>query len=271
MLRLAKKDWVACGKTVEIHGLTMPYFEAGMGRIVWVVQDSMHRIPNRLLYRCTKCRAFLDKRSPLCGIPGERMTVPAQCTEGEHDFQPYGPWIWLPKGRHFIENGDVLTIYSKDEPRTVLWQGTIDLVPSNMPLEPDTQKGVEPMVWEGWFQDQMPVRFIKHLPAPIILHGFTAIRQWQGERAWWAFIDLRYYREPIAGMISLRDGHFLRIYKRDGVHVEWEGRIVAPVQKNPGPEKGLYSPAEAAGIPIRTWARWFLENRMATLVIHRQR
>ena len=91
------------------------------------------------------------------------------CEPGAHDWKvmhPEGTWSY--EGLHLLEDGDQLTILSKEKnvaDRRTVWSGTIEL--QQYPLFTEDakglwihadQKGVSRDRWSQWFFDQFPAR-----------------------------------------------------------------------------------------------------------------
>lgn len=74
---------------------------------------------------------------------------------------------WSYEGLHCLDNGDQLTIYSKENPEEVVWQGTIRLKQYasftehafGLWIHAD-QMGMEREVWAKWFFDQNPATLV---------------------------------------------------------------------------------------------------------------
>ena len=65
---------------------------------------------------------------------------------------------WAYEGLHILEDGDLLTIYTKDMSRLVLWEGTISLRG-----EGDftgIQEGLHRQRWIYWFLHQYPASLV---------------------------------------------------------------------------------------------------------------
>lgn len=63
---------------------------------------------------------------------------------------------WSHKGLHILEDGDHLTIYSKDNPQEEVWSGVISL----RQCRPFTQKGINKRTWTKWFFRGLPAKLI---------------------------------------------------------------------------------------------------------------
>lgn len=87
-----------------------------------------------------------------------------------HIFPPTPEWPYERydyEGLHFLENGDLLKIFDKENPETVIWEGEISLIR----LPPFTQsvfdfwiradqEGVERETWARWFFEEYPAELI---------------------------------------------------------------------------------------------------------------
>jgi len=74
---------------------------------------------------------------------------------------------WSSDGQHILKSGDDLTIYSKDDPSVVVWQGIISLNPCHPVTDPlyrylvsAEQAGVPKQRWAHWFLNQYPAALI---------------------------------------------------------------------------------------------------------------
>jgi hypothetical protein len=116
------------GQKEELRGLVYFYSETGTEGGSWAFQDSRFIFP------------------------------PTQ------EF-PEGQWSY--EGLHILEDGDYLTIYSKDNPAEIVWSGKISLRkhPSfaksvfGLWIHAD-QKGVDRKTWARWFVEEYPAKLI---------------------------------------------------------------------------------------------------------------
>ena len=59
---------------------------------------------------------------------------------------------WEYGGLHFLEDGDYLTIYDKNDETKIVWEGIIDLEPTKKLYMPRSyQRGVSKEDWSKWF------------------------------------------------------------------------------------------------------------------------
>lgn len=165
-----------------IKGVCHFFSEQGMEGGVWALQDERFIFPNTTNFRCTKCEKRWDTRERPAGpepgptkialyscdeqgnFRGWREESIPPCENDAHDFKPSPPTWWSYGGLHFLEDGDHLTIFDKDDPKKIVWEGTIDLEPTNTLYTPRAyQRGVEKIVWERWFMLKNYVGLLKKI------------------------------------------------------------------------------------------------------------
>ena len=78
---------------------------------------------------------------------------------------------WSYEGLHVLEDGDILVVYSKEDPAQVIWTGTIKLKVYEVFAESafgmwihTDQKGVDREIWTRWFFEEYPATLIKFRP-----------------------------------------------------------------------------------------------------------
>lgn len=84
-----------------------------------------------------------------------------ECPDGTHE-EDIGD-LWSYDGHHRLNNGDFLTIFSKENPEKQVWSGAIDLQ-SELIVTPHTlsgktiapQKGMDYNIWFKYFIDEYP-------------------------------------------------------------------------------------------------------------------
>ena len=158
----------------------------------WAFQDSRFITKNTTHYGCTKCYKYWNKEEHPNGPPEElnsaepaiitrvipinkigdlisNPTLPVDCPPNEHDFQLISPENWSYDGLHRLKDGDWLIVYSKTEPKNVLWSGIIKLIPSTPStgtifkmFTPPEQEGVERKTWARWFIKSHPATLIPY-------------------------------------------------------------------------------------------------------------
>ena len=136
---------------MELVGILHFHSETGTEGGYWAFQDSQFITINTTRFSCVKCHKcwdkekypegpiprssdaiYMDRSIPLDQATGLNFELPSECPPDQHDFQPISKESWSYEGLQILENGDRLTIYSKDGPRKVLWSGKISLL--NYPL-----------------------------------------------------------------------------------------------------------------------------------------
>lgn len=77
---------------------------------------------------------------------------------------------WSYKGTHILKNGDLLTVYDKDEPNRIIWSGIITLREYGLFQEHvfncwihADQEGIDRETWAVYFFTEHPAKLI---PAP---------------------------------------------------------------------------------------------------------
>lgn len=114
---------------MELEGVLHFHSETGSEGGYWVFQDKRFIIPNTTRFSCVKCHKYWDKGKNPGGV---HDCIPPQCLPDEHDFQPICKEDWSYEGLQVLEDGDSLTIYSKEDPTKVVWSGTVHLL--NYPI-----------------------------------------------------------------------------------------------------------------------------------------
>ena len=103
-------------------------------------------------------------------LQDERFIVPAEPNS------PYGEQ-WLYDGLHFLTDGDKLTIYEKDKPTEIEWEGELSfntLPYAFNPAEPidafhvnadASQDGIGVKKWANYFIQKYPAKLESKVPA----------------------------------------------------------------------------------------------------------
>lgn len=84
-----------------------------------------------------------------------------------------GYWAFQTKkspaydGLHVLENGDMLTIFSKEKPKKVIWSGIIALRTHKLFTRDASghwihadQEGIDRDIWARWFFDEHPAKLV---------------------------------------------------------------------------------------------------------------
>lgn len=75
---------------------------------------------------------------------------------------------WSYEGLHILEDGDRLTIFDKQDPKKIVWEGVIQLRQHELFTEATSngmwihadQEGVERAVWEKFFLEHYPAKLV---------------------------------------------------------------------------------------------------------------
>ena len=184
---------------VKLEGLCFFHSETGTEGGYWAFQDNRFITKNTRHFNCIKCYKYWDKELYPDGPPKELdqtksvyitkiipfndltsdkvvlnlldLATPPECPYDEHDFQPVSEHNWSYDGLHILEDGDWLIIYSKTEPKSILWSGIIKLKQHelfsktvfNMWIHTD-QEGVDRATWALWFMETNPATLIPKQP-----------------------------------------------------------------------------------------------------------
>ena len=62
-------------------------------------------------------------------------------------------------GLHVILPGDELIIYSKENPKEIVWSGVIKFT-NNRLYRVKSQQGVNPEIWRKWFREEFSAKLI---------------------------------------------------------------------------------------------------------------
>lgn len=120
------------------------------------------------------------EKYPVEELKGELFLWSETGTEGgywafrdkRYIFPPTKDWPherWSYDGLHVLEDGDILTIYSKEDPAKVIWTGTIKLKPhqlftehaSGMWIHAD-QEDIDRESWAEWFLEGYPASLVPY-------------------------------------------------------------------------------------------------------------
>ena len=110
-----------------LEGILHFFSEPGTEGGYWAFQDKRFITPNTTYFACTKCGTVWNKEK----YPeSTHSTLRDQCLPDDHDhnFQPLSEERWSYNGLRILQNGDQLTIYSKNDPAKTVWSGTISLL-----------------------------------------------------------------------------------------------------------------------------------------------
>lgn len=164
----------------------------------WAFQDEHFIKLNTTQFYCKNCFVFWDKEKNPDGpapikelggaieltkmMPLNEATVkavrkgtfkePKECRLGQHEFKLTTKEFYLYEGFHILRGGDYLTIYLKEDPNKIVWQGKISLkqYPSftqaahGLWIHAD-QKGVDRETWAKYFMEEYPSKLTKRTSA----------------------------------------------------------------------------------------------------------
>jgi len=130
-----------------LRGVLHLFSESGTEGGFWAFQDERFIQPNTKNFRCIACGLFWDKERFPDGPPstdkipetsvrvevfplGKAMGcgTPQKCLQGKHVFELTSEELWSYEGLHVLQNGDKLTIFSKEDASRIAWSGEIRLV-----------------------------------------------------------------------------------------------------------------------------------------------
>ena len=158
---------------VILKGVCTFYAETGTEGGYWAFQDAEYIQKNVGRGYCRKCGKWL--REQIGPIKIERVYPITEellhseeasperldCPDNAHE-EEIGD-VWDYKGLHILKSGDRLTIYPKDNPEEIVWQGNIKL--REYPLFTEDalglwihadQEGIDRETWARWFFDEYP-------------------------------------------------------------------------------------------------------------------
>jgi hypothetical protein len=154
-----------------MRGVLCFHSETGTEGGYWAFQDGRH-ITTRVETRCRRCGSWWNPEigeEPDGDDPiGDTGFVTRSCKKGEHDVGDVVVPSWSYEGLNVLKDGDVLTIFDKADPTTVVWSGTIEF--KGHPLfteEADgywihaDQVGVLRDTWARWFFEEYPAELVK--------------------------------------------------------------------------------------------------------------
>ncbi len=129
----------------------------------WTFQDERYMgIRADHYVRCSLCDLDWNKQTQLVP-PVPACSKQQLCTHNWVLDYPEGRW--MPEGSYILNEGDQLTIFSKED-RKVLWSGKIKYTPKHQHgphLQAGAlcyQAGVDRNKWQEWFYDQYPAELV---------------------------------------------------------------------------------------------------------------
>lgn len=159
---------------VTLEGVCHFFSETGTEGGHWAFQDARYISPNTTRFWCKTCGVYWDRSTHPDGpqtddLPGlvNHAGTPF-CGPDAHAFELISPTSWSYEGLHVLEDGDHLTIFDKDDPSKVVWDGLIELEQhplftehaSGMWIHAD-QRGVDRDTWSLWFFKEHPAKLVK--------------------------------------------------------------------------------------------------------------
>jgi hypothetical protein len=148
--------------SVTMRGVCNLRFERGIEGIYWAFQDERFvEIPDPTTLCCAKCgRVWDTKRDER---PPKRIFDDECDHHKDHQWKLLYPnGLWLHAGLHMLHDGDLLTLFDKEDPSKILWKERILLNPApvaGVHLRARAyciQCGVPEKKWEQWFTKNYP-------------------------------------------------------------------------------------------------------------------
>lgn len=156
-----------------LKGVCCFHSETGTEGGHWAFQDSRYIRKNVPMPYCKKCGKYLDPHTSKTLRAVKAVLVqeiqkgkgPPECPDGDHERAIGDSWSY--KGLHILEDGDLLTIFSPEDPRQVVWSGTISLRwhrlfsehASGLWIHAD-QEGIDRKTWATYFFKEYPAALI---------------------------------------------------------------------------------------------------------------
>jgi len=159
-------------KGIALKGVCHFFSETGTEGGDWAFQDERYIQKNFPRGWCKKCgKVLVPQSGPIQLVRVDQITEETlrdgkvverpDCPDNNHEEDIGDRWSY--EGLHCLENGDSLTIYSKENPNEVVWSGVIKL--KNFPLFTEhasglwihaDQMGIERETWAKWFFEGNP-------------------------------------------------------------------------------------------------------------------
>lgn len=152
------------------NGVCHFFSETGTEGGFWAFQDSQFITKNVPRPYCKKCGKYLEPQKyenlkvvKVLPITQEVLDgkEPPECPEGQHEREVNDSWSY--EGLRILKDGDHLTIYSKENPDEIVWEGNIKLREHPLFTEDASglwihadQEGVDRETWARWFFDEHP-------------------------------------------------------------------------------------------------------------------
>jgi len=151
-----------------MEGVLEFFSETGTEGGYWAFQDKKFITPNTTLFTCKKCHLIWDKES----YSDDYLTKASAdnikfCAPDKHEFELTCPELHSYEGLHVLEDGDHLTIYSKENHEEMLWSGEISL--KKHPLFTQhvfglwihaDQEDMDREIWANYFLNHHPAKLI---------------------------------------------------------------------------------------------------------------
>jgi hypothetical protein len=117
--------------SVTMRGICSLWFEAGTEGVYWAFQDKRFvGIPDSMRFCCVKCGRVWDKKRNECS---PKRIFDDECDHiKDHEWKLLYPnGLWLREGLHILSEGDLLSVFNKNEPKKILWKERILFDPSH--------------------------------------------------------------------------------------------------------------------------------------------
>ncbi len=154
-----------------MKGVLDLYWETGTEGAYWVFEDDAY-LSTRIETKCRKCGRWWNPEKPEFEPDGDKPIentglIMRSCKKGEHDVGPVEVPTRDYEGLHILKTGDRLTVYSKDDPSHVLWEGNVQLTPFTVYKDTwgaywihNKPKNIDIDVWGRYFLDGHPAQLI---------------------------------------------------------------------------------------------------------------
>lgn len=164
--------------TDALNGVCCFHSETGTEGGYWAFQETRYIRKNVSRGYCKKCGKWLRKQDGAIQLKRVylmdeefqrtgKLTERPDCPDNAHEEEIGEAWDY--RGLHVLEDGDRLTIYSKDNPNEIVWSGVVKLRQypfftedaSGFWIHAD-QDGVDRETWAQWFFEEHPATLIRN-------------------------------------------------------------------------------------------------------------
>ena len=170
---MSKKD---NGSKSILEGVCCFHSETGTDGGYWAFQETQYIQKSVGHGYCNKCGKWLRKQDGAIQVQRVNpideeflntggLSERPDCPNNTHEEEIGDAWDY--KGLRILENGNRLTIYSKDNPNEVVWSGIVKL--RQHPLFTEDayglwihadQEGIDREIWARWFFDEHPATLV---------------------------------------------------------------------------------------------------------------